>query len=91
MIIKGEKYLITGGTGVVGQELCKRIIELGGKVIVLSRTEEKLNKLKEKYNQIEIVVSDILDDELVKKSIDDVRGVFHLTALAQGMQSDTLY
>jgi|TARA_Y100000022_G_scaffold190021_1_gene189810 FlaA1/EpsC-like NDP-sugar epimerase len=89
MIIKGEKYLITGGTGVVGQELCKRIIELGGKVIVLSRTEEKLNKLKEKYNQIEIVVSDILDDELVKKSIDDVRGVFHLTALAQGMQSGT--
>ena len=49
MIIKGEKYLITGGTGVVGQELCKRIIELGGKVIVLSRTEEKLKKLQEKH------------------------------------------
>jgi len=87
MIVKGEKYLITGGTGVVGQELCKRILELGGKVIVLSRTEEKLKRLQEKYKEIEIVVSDILDKTLVRKSIKDVRGVFHLTALAQGMQS----
>ena len=87
MIVKGEKYLVTGGTGVVGQELCKRILELGGKVIVLSRTEEKLKRLQEKYKEIEIVVSDILDKTLVRKSIKDVRGVFHLTALAQGMQS----
>ena len=87
MIIKGEKYLVTGGTGVVGQELCKRILELGGKVIVLSRTEEKLKRLQEKHKEIEIVVSDILDKTLVRKSMKDVRGVFHLTALAQGMQS----
>ena len=86
MIIKDEKYLVTGGTGVVGEELCKRIIEMGGKVLVLSRTEEKLKKLQEKYN-IEILVSDILDKENVKRATKDVRGVFHLTALAQGMQS----
>ena len=83
MIVRGEKYLITGGTGIVGRELCKRIIELGGKVIVLSRTEEKLKKLREQYNEIEVVVSDILDKTSIKESIRDVRGVFHLTALAQ--------
>ena len=87
MIKKGEKYLVTGGTGVVGQELCKRILELGGKVIVLSRTEEKLKKLQEEHNEIEIVVSDILDKASVKESMKGIRGVFHLTALAQGMQS----
>ena len=87
MIVRGEKYLITGGTGIVGRELCKRIIELGGNVIVLSRTEEKLKKLREQYNEIEVVVSDILDKTSIKESIRDVRGVFHLTALAQGMQS----
>ena len=87
MIIKDEKYLITGGTGVVGYELCKRILEMGGKVLVLSRTEEKLKKLQEKYNEIEILVSDILDKERVRKAMKEVRGVFHLTALAQGMQS----
>jgi FlaA1/EpsC-like NDP-sugar epimerase len=87
MIIKDEKYLVTGGTGVVGYELCSRILEMGGKVVVLSRTEEKLKKLQEKYNEIEILVSDILDKESVRRAMKDVRGVFHLTALAQGMQS----
>ena len=38
MIIKGEKYLVTGGTGIVGYELCNRILKMGGKVLVLSRT-----------------------------------------------------
>ena len=87
MIIKGEKYLVTGGTGVVGYELCNRILKMGGKVLVLSRTEEKLKKLQEKYKEIEILVSDILDKERVRKAMKEVRGVFHLTALAQGMQS----
>jgi len=59
---------------------------MGGKVVVLSRTEEKLKKLQEKY-EIEILVSDILDKERVREAIKAVRGVFHLTALAQGMQS----
>ena len=49
MIVKGEKYLVTGGTGVVGYELCKRIVEMGGKVLVLSRTEEKLKKAIEEF------------------------------------------
>ena len=68
MIIKGEKYLVTGGTGVVGYELCNRILKMGGKVLVLSRTEEKLKKLQEKYKEIEILVSDILDKERVRKA-----------------------
>ena len=87
MITKGKKYLITGGTGVIGYSLCKRIINMGGYVIVLSRSESKLNKLKEKYNEIEIVVGDICDKQLVRDTIKKVDGVFHLAALAEGMQS----
>lgn len=87
MITKGKKYLVTGGTGVIGYSLCKRIISMGGYVIVLSRSESKLNKLKEKYNEIEIVVGDICDKQLVRDTIKKVDGVFHLAALAEGMQS----
>ena len=82
MITKGKKYLVTGGTGVIGYSLCKRIINMGGYVIVLSRSESKLNKLKEKYNEIEIVVGDICDKQLVRDTIKKVDGVFHLAALA---------
>ena len=45
MILKGKKYLITGGTGVIGYHLCNRILSIGGQVIVLSRNENNLNKL----------------------------------------------
>ena len=96
MIIKDEKYLVTGGTGVVGYALCERILKMGGKVLILSRTEEKLRKLRNYlfstgaatiHGQVETLVSDILDKKLIRKAMDDVKGVFHLAALAQGMQS----
>ena len=87
MISKGKKYLITGGTGIIGYHLCEKILNMGGEVIVLSRNEINLNKLKEKYNEIEIVVGDICDKKLVRDTITRVSGVFHLAALAQGMQS----
>ena len=96
MIKQNEKYLITGGTGVVGYALCERILKMGGKVLILSRNEKKLRKLRNYlfstgvaniHGQVETVVSDILDKKLIRKAMDDVKGVFHLAALAQGMQS----
>ena len=96
MIKQNEKYLITGGTGVVGYTLCERILKMGGKVLILSRNEEKLRKLRNYlfstgvaniHGQVETVVSDILDKKLVRKAMEGVKGVFHLAALAQGMQS----
>ena len=87
MIISGKKYLITGGTGVIGYTLCKKILDMGGDVVVLSRDKNKLKKLKEKYKKIKIVVGDICDKKLVKNTIKKVDGVFHLAALAKGMQS----
>ena len=82
MITRGKKYLITGGTGVIGDTLCKRILSLGGQVVVMSRSENKLKKLKEKYNKIEIVIGNICDRQLVRNTIENVDGVFHLAAVA---------
>ncbi|MAH43889.1 hypothetical protein CL614_09295 [archaeon] len=87
MIIKGKRYLITGGTGIIGYSLCKKILEMGGQVVVLSHSESKLKKLKDKYNMVKIVVGDICDKQIVRDTIKEVDGVFHLAALAQGMQS----
>ena len=87
MITKGKKYLITGGTGVIGDTLCKRILSLGGQVVVMSRSENKLSKLKEKYKDIEVVAGNICDRQLVRNTIKKVDGVFHLAAVAEGMQA----
>ena len=87
MIIKGKKYLITGGTGVVGYKLCERILGMGGEVRVLSHGEDNLKKLKDKYNEIELVCGDISNQQDVRDAMIDIRGVVHLAAVAEGMQA----
>tara|TARA_Y100000996_G_scaffold354434_1_gene294613 strand:- start:28 stop:873 length:846 start_codon:yes stop_codon:yes gene_type:complete len=87
MITKGKKYLITGATGIIGYSLCKRIISMGGQVVVMSRNKNKLKNLKRKYNEIEIVVGDICNQQIIRNVIKDVDGVFHLAAVADGMQA----
>ena len=62
MIKKDKLYLITGGTGVVGQALCSRILYLGGRVRVMSRSIDKLLKLQEKYKSIEIQEGDVTNN-----------------------------
>ena len=54
MIKKDKLYLITGGTGVVGQALCSRILYLGGKVRVFSRTSKKLIEMKSKFSDSDV-------------------------------------
>ena len=87
MIKKDKLYLITGGSGVVGQALCSRILYLGGKVRVFSRSANTLLEMKKKYKDIEIMVGDVTNNHEVSNAYKDVKGVFHLAALAQAMQS----
>ena len=60
---------------------------MGGKVRVFSRTSSKLIEMKKKYKDIEIMVGDVTDKLEVAAAYRDVKGVFHLAALAQSMQS----
>ena len=68
--------------------LCSRILYLGGKVRVFSRSSDKLLEMKKRYKDIEIMVGDVTDKlEVEEEAHRDVKGVFHLAALAQAMQS----
>ena len=79
-IKNGKKYLVTGGSGFLGEELIKRIISKGGQVVTISRDEGKLIKLKQKYPSIEILTGGICDEFDVHQSISGVTGIFHLAA-----------
>ena len=72
--------MVTGGSGFLGITLIKRIIEEGGKVRALARNEGNLIKLKQLFPSVEIVTGDISDICIVKKSINNVSGIFHLAA-----------
>ncbi|MDP1728807.1 MAG: NAD-dependent epimerase/dehydratase family protein [archaeon] len=80
---KNKNVLITGGTGYLGLEIASKLIELSGKVICFSKDNPKekslfyTNKMQDK---IKIILGNILDLELVKKTIQEnnIEVVFHL-------------
>lgn len=80
MINKNKKYLITGGTGFLGEFLVKRLQDEGCQLRILSRNEGKLVALKQKFPKIEICSGDISDPVEVRQSMNGINGVFHLAA-----------
>ncbi len=54
MNLKNKKVIITGATGGIGNDLVKTFTKLGAKVLASGTNEEKLNKLKETFQDIEV-------------------------------------
>lgn len=79
-IQENKLYLVTGGTGFLGDPLVNYILLKKGKVRVMSRNEGKLIMLKEKYPEVEIYPGDISDICDVTQATKDVTGIFHLAA-----------
>lgn len=78
---KSKKYLVTGGAGYLGKELVKRLIEQGyTRLVVMSRNEGELVKLKEIHPEIEIVTGDVSSKTSCWKACRGVSGIFHLAA-----------
>lgn len=81
MLDTNLKYLITGGTGFLGQELIARLQNKGcTKIVTISRNEGKLMSLKEKFPFVDIIPGDIADPYCAEKAIQGVDGIFHLAA-----------
>lgn len=78
-IKQNKKYLLTGGSGFLGEELIKRILDEGGKVIVVARSEIGLIKTKQSFPDIEYYTGDIADKFTLKR-FTDIQGIFHLAA-----------
>jgi len=79
-IKKDKVYLVTGGSGFLGQELIKRILDLGGKVKTIARDEGKLIQLKQNYPEVDILTGDIADPFDMHQALQGVDAVFHLAA-----------
>jgi UDP-N-acetylglucosamine 4,6-dehydratase/UDP-glucose 4-epimerase len=76
-----NKILIDGGDGHIGSELVKRLIGLGCvNLMVLSKNEETLLKLKERFPVVETVVGDIGSKMTCERVCYGVDGIFHLAA-----------
>eukprot|EP01120_Amphizonella_sp_Union-15-10_P001457 TRINITY_DN11554_c0_g1_i1.p1 TRINITY_DN11554_c0_g1~~TRINITY_DN11554_c0_g1_i1.p1 ORF type:complete len:377 (-),score=60.30 TRINITY_DN11554_c0_g1_i1:12-1043(-) len=75
--IQGKTFLVTGGTGFLGLELCKQLIERGAslKLIARHKTDQVTNLA------VEFIEGSILDQELLYHAASNVDGIFHIAGL----------
>ena len=82
---RDKRILITGGTGSIGSELVKKLLEYNPKVIRIFSNDENAQfdleqELKE-YDNLRFLVGDVRDKERLKRATEDVDIVFHAAAL----------
>jgi len=82
---KDKKILVTGGTGSIGSELVRKLLEYNPKVIRILSNDENAQfdleqELKE-YDNVRFLVGDIRDKERLKMASEDIDLVFHAAAL----------
>lgn len=86
---QGKDILVTGGTGSIGSEIVKQLLEYDvEKVRVfdinesgLFHLEEKLKDGSKNYNKVRYLVGDVRDPSRLKLALKDVDIVFHAAAL----------
>ena len=69
---KNKKILITGATGGIGNELVKKFISLEGNVLATGTKIEKLEDLKKKFSNINILKFDISSHSKIEEFIENV-------------------
>jgi nucleoside-diphosphate-sugar epimerase len=77
-----EKYLVTGGAGFIGSNICRRLINEGFFVRVVDNliTGKKSN-LSDIINNIEFIEADMGDESIARKAMKDIDIVLHQGAL----------
>ncbi len=72
MNLKNKKILITGATGGIGNCLVEKFDKLGLKIIATGTNEEKLERLKKKFENIEIEKFKLDDHSKIEEFIDHI-------------------
>ncbi len=73
--LRGKKCVVTGGTGLIGREVSKCLLEAGAEVKIVT-----LDKI-EISNEIEHIYGDLTDIEFCKRALKGANYVFHLAGI----------
>ncbi|MGL5766587.1 MAG: SDR family oxidoreductase, partial [Sarcina sp.] len=80
---KESRFLITGGAGFIGSNICEALLEMGYQVRVLddfsTGKEENINKFLEN-KRFELLIGDIRDFGICKKACEGIDYVLHQAA-----------
>ena len=85
-IFKGKTILVTGGTGSIGSEIVRQLLQMKPKTIrVFARHEDRHHQLMQELakhaDRVRFIVGDIRDKERLMLAMEEVDIVFHAAAL----------
>ncbi|MDA8333833.1 MAG: polysaccharide biosynthesis protein [Peptococcaceae bacterium] len=84
-LFKGRTILITGGTGTIGREVARQVLEAGPAAVrIYSRDESKQFDMQQDFSgcaNLRFFIGDIRDKERLLLAMEDVDTVFHTAAL----------
>jgi 3-oxoacyl-[acyl-carrier protein] reductase len=69
--LKGKNIIVTGASGGIGNSIIKRLNDIGANILASGTKIEKLNDLKSKFNNIEILKFDISKIDKMEEFIED--------------------
>ena len=74
--LKNLNIILTGSTGVIGNSILDKLISAGANVLATGTNEEKLNKIRENYKNLNVVKFDISNHKSIDKFVEDCSKVF---------------
>jgi NAD(P)-dependent dehydrogenase (short-subunit alcohol dehydrogenase family) len=75
------RYIVTGASSGIGKRCAERLLSSGNECVLVARSEDKLKKIKEKYPQTYIVVSDLLKPGTIEKIFSELKVLFPFDGL----------
>ncbi|MDH5385827.1 MAG: polysaccharide biosynthesis protein [Candidatus Aminicenantes bacterium] len=83
---RDKRILVTGGTGSIGSELVKKLLQCNPKVIRVFSNDENAQfeleqELQEYSERLRFLVGDVRDKERLKRATENIEIVFHVAAL----------
>ena len=77
--MKKKKFLVTGGTGFIGSNICKYLLRKNFDVVIYDNNSRgSIGSIKEIKKNVKFIKGDIRNQKLVEKSIKDIDSVIHL-------------
>jgi 3-oxoacyl-[acyl-carrier protein] reductase len=71
--LENKQFLVTGGTKGFGGAIAEALIQEGAEVVVVARSQDKLDELKNRFNdKITCIQGDITQSEAIEKTLNSI-------------------
>ena len=76
IVLKNVNIILTGATGVIGNAILDNLISAGANVIATGTNEEKLKKIQNKYQDLNVMKFNMSDHGIIDKFVEDCGKIF---------------